>query len=513
MMRIKKLMTLGITLSICLFVINGLQGMDKIPGGTFLRRLATRAMQNLGVCEKVLSQEEIDEIYSWTGDRSCKKLPKILPVGLMADFDAHSFCYSWKYDKQTYSGIKDKLSKTIEQNHAMAGRFVKDMIERLEKLEKYTTNYVLNEHASNLIEGARESILVSLTFIFRSCRFDISNISQYVVNLLDYNRAGENPLKDFFNTLNDDELKYLAIHVHYSDLICRSILESCILPLFKGKRKIVERMLLLDGGHYSYDAKDIITDYYMRNGEDSLVQVVASDNLPSVVRKIILNPSTVNEVGIFGITPLMTAIQYNKEDIAQYLINKCSNLDLTASDDKGDTALHYAINAGNRSLIEALLSKGASYDHKNKAGKTAVDLAREKGVLTKKFRVQRFDTEKTMLFSKEVFFDREVDSTEKQDERDTRCSICLETYKPGESVVVTQCGHIFKEACFNTLINTGRTLVCSVCRSPLKKEDAILVRVEGAPAQAEVKVESFVTVKQEPLDDTDEKPSKKSRKE
>jgi ankyrin repeat protein len=50
---------------------------------------------------------------------------------------------------------------------------------------------------------------------------------------------------------------------------------------------------------------------------------------------------------------------------------------VNATNNVGNTALHYAMQRGSAPMIQALTDAGARNDIKNKQGKTAADLARK----------------------------------------------------------------------------------------------------------------------------------------
>lgn len=66
---------------------------------------------------------------------------------------------------------------------------------------------------------------------------------------------------------------------------------------------------------------------------------------------------------------------YDREAVADFLLSKGLNIDDGA--ENGDTALMRAVQYGNAGAVRYLLSKGADRSVKNKAGLTALDLARQ----------------------------------------------------------------------------------------------------------------------------------------
>ena len=63
----------------------------------------------------------------------------------------------------------------------------------------------------------------------------------------------------------------------------------------------------------------------------------------------------VNARGMFKVTPLMTAAQHGRDDIAAYLLS-LPQTDINALNDGGTTALHIAIRLKQRTIFDALIA-------------------------------------------------------------------------------------------------------------------------------------------------------------
>ena len=83
-------------------------------------------------------------------------------------------------------------------------------------------------------------------------------------------------------------------------------------------------------------------------------------------------------LGKNGITLIMDAAWAGDAGVIPVLMERGVNIDAQKEDD-GHTALMWAAWAGKGETTRALLSLGANVDLKNKEGKTALDIAREKG--------------------------------------------------------------------------------------------------------------------------------------
>ena len=58
---------------------------------------------------------------------------------------------------------------------------------------------------------------------------------------------------------------------------------------------------------------------------------------------------------------------------------------------------------------------------------------------------------------------KKMSEVEREDESDYKCTVCLESVKEDESVIVLKCKHIFHEKCIKTWL-TKCSNKCPVCR-------------------------------------------------
>ncbi|KAG4927626.1 hypothetical protein JHK85_054112 [Glycine max] len=79
-----------------------------------------------------------------------------------------------------------------------------------------------------------------------------------------------------------------------------------------------------------------------------------------------------------GYTALHLAVREGSRDCARLLLANNARTDIRDSRD-GDTCLHVAAGVGDESMVKLLLNKGANKDVRNFNGKTAYDVAAEKG--------------------------------------------------------------------------------------------------------------------------------------
>jgi hypothetical protein len=88
-----------------------------------------------------------------------------------------------------------------------------------------------------------------------------------------------------------------------------------------------------------------------------------------------------NGRGYHNVTPLDSAVFHLNDDPKQALIIIKLLLERRADPnvqtDDGYTALHFAVHAGSKDVVETLLAHGASVNVKNKSGETPLAVARK----------------------------------------------------------------------------------------------------------------------------------------
>lgn len=86
----------------------------------------------------------------------------------------------------------------------------------------------------------------------------------------------------------------------------------------------------------------------------------------------------INGVGFHHKTPLAIAARYKHIDVVELLVKE--GADVTRIDDFGNNVLHCACIGGDVKTVKYVLSHGLTdINARNKIGKTAADLARDKG--------------------------------------------------------------------------------------------------------------------------------------
>lgn len=91
-------------------------------------------------------------------------------------------------------------------------------------------------------------------------------------------------------------------------------------------------------------------------------QSVRSDDIEKI-ETFYRRYGTVNITNMYGESLLQLACKYNATKIFNFIVDDCS-IDIDYTDNSGCTALHYACEVGNLSMVKVLLEKG-KYGSKN----------------------------------------------------------------------------------------------------------------------------------------------------
>ena len=108
-----------------------------------------------------------------------------------------------------------------------------------------------------------------------------------------------------------------------------------------------------------------------------LENYVTDDDYTDIVKYLLDNGANPNLM-MEGATPLVITAMYDCPNMAELLVNKGADIDLTISN--GDTALIVGARERSESAVAKLISLGADVNIKNKSGKTAMSVARTKQI-------------------------------------------------------------------------------------------------------------------------------------
>jgi len=93
-----------------------------------------------------------------------------------------------------------------------------------------------------------------------------------------------------------------------------------------------------------------------------------------VVRQLLASGADPNLRDLYGWTSLMRAVYEGREQVVQALLEQ-PNIDLSANNDLGATALHLAAANGNAALVRSLLVAGADPSMADRKGRTPGNVA------------------------------------------------------------------------------------------------------------------------------------------
>ena len=90
---------------------------------------------------------------------------------------------------------------------------------------------------------------------------------------------------------------------------------------------------------------------------------------------------------IYGWTPLMRAVERQRRDVVRLLLDGTA-VDVTASNQRGATAAHWAASSGSEEVIVWLAQAGVDLTRLDRDGRSVGDYAREGGFLTLAHRIE-----------------------------------------------------------------------------------------------------------------------------
>lgn len=116
----------------------------------------------------------------------------------------------------------------------------------------------------------------------------------------------------------------------------------------------------IPSGHAQLGSGLLFKEKDNMNTQLNIVFHIKEGNLDSV-RDCINAGISVNHIAMWGNTPLIVACQYNRVEIADYLL-QFTTIDIHIENEKNATALVYACVEGMATIVESLLQKGAVFD-------------------------------------------------------------------------------------------------------------------------------------------------------
>lgn len=127
-------------------------------------------------------------------------------------------------------------------------------------------------------------------------------------------------------------------------------------------------------------ARQIDIDQRATNGWTALTMAAAKGHA-QIVRMLILEGAQADVRDVHGWTPLMRAVDRHRDEAVRVLI-EAGGAAREAVNMRGQTALHIAAAAGNRSTYELLIALGCSSEQRDFNGETPSNIAKKNGLTT-----------------------------------------------------------------------------------------------------------------------------------
>ncbi|NVO20245.1 MAG: ankyrin repeat domain-containing protein [Bacteroidetes bacterium] len=116
----------------------------------------------------------------------------------------------------------------------------------------------------------------------------------------------------------------------------------------------------------------------------SLLDVAAIKNKTDLIELLLSKGENINSIGYVGMTPLMNASYYDKQEALETLINHGANVDYQIQEqnyNRGKTALHFAVEEGYLPIAIKLINNDANPNLKDDTGNTPLHYSAEKGFI------------------------------------------------------------------------------------------------------------------------------------
>lgn len=97
---------------------------------------------------------------------------------------------------------------------------------------------------------------------------------------------------------------------------------------------------------------------------ESILQLAVRRNNVELVQFLLENGADVNQCNAFGITPLMFACEESSLEMVKMLVDGGARLDMVATENTGETALHCAFKNEDNNIFKWLIKIGADYRQK-----------------------------------------------------------------------------------------------------------------------------------------------------
>lgn len=300
--------------------------------------------------------------------------------------------YNWVYGGDDYvSFTRDKYfvvgTKSVQQSSVLVQLVIDgDLLSERYKIGPYN-DFAFGpdgEHVDELSPKTRE--------MEEAVKGPIKNLSKYIkemrVDVFDMNKGA---LAQLRKAKLGPNVKYFHFIKGYQDRAFTAWMKengvkdgtplSEVMPKFKEyvNRTKIDELLFT---HDIDDIEEAIRKYKANlNAEYPsgwiLEEYVTDDDDTETVEYLIENGADPNLM-MGDKTPLIMAADYDCPSMAELLVNKGADLELTNSN--GDTAIIVGASAGSKSAIAKLISLGANVNAQNNHGETAMSVAKTKQI-------------------------------------------------------------------------------------------------------------------------------------
>ena len=167
--------------------------------------------------------------------------------------------------------------------------------------------------------------------------------------------------------------------------------------------------------HLNKSSSDFINYINQKNskGYNALLYAAFRGNL-EIFNKLMESGADVTITNASGINALHLAAQGNYPNMIVYLIEKYS-LDINSRDNKGNTALHWAVYMNSKQTVDYLIYYNIDTNIKDNGGETALDIARNKG---NHYLIQKFEEDFSVLINKRLEDSKNTHDNENENEID-----------------------------------------------------------------------------------------------
>jgi cytohesin len=135
--------------------------------------------------------------------------------------------------------------------------------------------------------------------------------------------------------------------------------------------------LALDEGHL--DIALMLQNYTLQTRSNTVSFAAANGDLDSIRSMIANNPQSIEDKDELGFTPLAWAAQAGQKSIVEFLLAK--GADINSTDKKGNAPLHWAVFTGQSNIIETLINHKADLNLKGAGEKSPLHLAVQQGFI------------------------------------------------------------------------------------------------------------------------------------